>query len=136
MTVLETAPLAPAVELDPVRRGLVDPAAGCRDLDDVLDRARTAEAEGAVRVVVPRDGRHWPATAQALAVLLATSSVRVEVPVDPDGWTPEALARFAAGADRLGGDRLVVRVLGPTDAAALFAVRVRALWDGELVVGA
>ncbi len=71
----------------PRPHGLVDPAGGSRDLDAMLDEAREAERAGAVTVVVPAAeagaprARHWPATAQALAVLLATTRVRVVVPI-------------------------------------------------------
>lgn len=122
-----------ALVLDEVRSGLVDTADGCRDLDAVLDRARAAEHDGAEAVEVPHGGRHWPATAQALAVLLATSTVRVVVPVEAAGVEVGALARFAQGATRLAGDRLEVRVLG-TDTEA-FASRLRARWEGRVTEG-
>lgn len=121
------------VALDGVRHGLVDPADGCRDLDAVLDRARAAERDGAEAVEVPHGGRHWPATAQALAVLLATGTVRVVVPVEAAGVDVDALARFAQGATRLAGDRLVVRVLG--DDTEAFASRLRARWEGRVTEG-
>jgi len=126
------------VHLDPVDHGLVDPVGGSRDLDTMLERARAAEADGAAVVVVPagpRDvpGRHWPSTAQALAVLLATTSVRVAVGVHPVAWDATALARFARSASGLAGDRLVVAVQGP-DAGA-FATLVSARWPGTVVVG-
>lgn len=127
------------VHLDPVDHGLLDAAGGSRDLDTMLERARTAEADGAALVVVPagpRDvpgGRHWPSTAQALAVLLATTSVRVAVGVHPGAWEPAALARFARSASGLAGDRLVLQVFGP-DAGA-YALAVGRDWAGPVVVG-
>lgn len=127
------------VHLDPVDHGLVTPAGGSRDLDAMLERARAAEAEGAAVLVVPSAPadaparRHWPATAQALAVLLATSSVRVVVGVPAAAWDPDALARFAASASGLASGRLVVRVLGP--GAEAFARALRARWSGPVVVG-
>jgi Luciferase-like monooxygenase len=132
------APTRPVV-LGEVRHGLVDPRGGCRDLDAVLDAARAAERDGASAVVVPAPDadapaeRHWPSTAQALAVLLATERVRVVVGVHAGAWRPEALARFAAGADALSGGRLVVQLLGA--ASGPFAEALRARWDGEIVVG-
>ncbi len=132
------APTRPVV-LGEVRHGLVDHRGGCRDLDAVLDAARTAERDGATAVVVPAPDadapaeRHWPATAQALAVLLATERVRVVVGVHADAWDPTALARFASGASALSGDRLVIQILG--DAGEPFVEALRARWDGELVVG-
>lgn len=133
MTAIATLAEPRTVVLDEVRRGLVDPSDGCRDLDAVLDRARAAELEGAEAVEVPHGGRHWPATAQALAVLLATSTVRVVVPVEAAGVDVAALARFAQGATRLAGDRLVVRVLGGDTEA--FASRLRARWEGRVTEG-
>lgn len=135
------AVLAPPriVHLDPVDHGLVDPTGGSRDLDTMLERARTAETDGVALVVVPagpRDvpaGHHWPSTAQALAVLLATSSVRVAVGVHPVAWEPAALARFARSASGLAGDRLVLQVSGPE--AGAFALAVGRHWAGPVVVG-
>jgi hypothetical protein len=131
------------VHLDPVDHGLVDPTGGSRDLDAMLERARAAEIDGAALVVVPAGARspsdqvpadhHWPSTAQALAVLLATTSVRVAVGVHPVAWEPDALARFARSASGLADDRLVVQVFGP-DAGA-FALAVRRQWAGPVVVG-
>ncbi|MEJ2871845.1 hypothetical protein WCD74_29085 [Actinomycetospora sp. OC33-EN08] len=146
MTVLSADPTTvPAasptgtVVLDPVRHGLVDAAGGSRDLDAMLDEARAAERDGATSVVVPTAGagapapRHWPATAQALAVLLATTRVRVVVPLRARAWSVDAVARFATSATGLAGDRLVVRVLGA--GAEPFATRLRAAWPGTVVVG-
>jgi hypothetical protein len=105
----------------------------------MLERARAAETDGAALVVVPagpRDlpaGHHWPSTAQALAVLLATSSVRVAVGVHPVAWEPTALARFARSAAGLAGDRLVLQVFGPE--AGAFALAVGRQWAGPVVVG-
>ncbi|PVZ07694.1 hypothetical protein [Actinomycetospora cinnamomea] len=127
------------VHLDPVDHGLVDPARGSRALDAVLDQARAAEADGAALVVVPagpRDvpaGPRWPSTAQALAVLLATTSVRVAVGVHPTAWDPATLARFARSAAGLAADRLVVQVHGPD--AGTFATALAARWPGAVVVG-
>jgi hypothetical protein len=127
------------VALDPVHHGLIDPAGGSRDLDAMLDEARAAERDGAAAVVVPAAGagapapRHWPATAQALAVLLATTRVRVIVPIRARAWDVEAVARFAASATGLAGDRLVVRVLGV--GAPSFAARLQARWPGAVEVG-
>jgi hypothetical protein len=131
------------VHLDPVDQGLVGPAGGSRDLDTMLERARAAEADGAALVVVPAGprgpsdgvpaGRHWPSTAQALAVLLATSSVRVVVGVHPAAWEPAALARFARSASGLAGDRLALQVCGPE--AGAFALAVGRRWAGPVVVG-
>lgn len=148
-TALTTLTAAPArvVHLDPVDHGLVTPAAtpagappgGARGLDAMLDQARAAEAEGAEVLVVPAAAdqaparRHWPATAQALAVLLATTSARVVVGVPAHAWEPAALARFATSASGLAGERLVVRVLGP--GAAAFAQSLAARWSGPVVVG-
>ena len=127
------------VALDPVHHGLVDPAGGSRDLDAMLDEAREAERAGAVTVVVPAAetgaprARHWPATAQALAVLLATTRVRVVVPIRARVWDVEAVARFAASATGLVGDRLVVQV---RDAGAeAFARALRERWTGTVLVG-
>ncbi len=127
------------VALDPVSHGLVDPAGGSRDLDAMLDEAREAERTGATTVVVPAAdagaprAHHWPVTAQALAVLLATTRVRVVVPVRAPAWEVEAIARFASSATGLAGDRLVVRVLGV--GAETFARALRERWAGEVVVG-
>ena len=129
----------PVVLLDPVGHGLVDPAGGSRDLDAMLEEAREAERTGASTVVVPSTGagapaaREWPVTAQALAVLLATTRVRVVVPIRARAWDLDAVARFAASATGLAGDRLVVRVLGV--GAAPFATRLAARWPGRVVVG-
>ena len=127
------------VALDPVHHGLVDPAGGSRDLDAMLDEAREAERAGAVTVVVPAAeagaprARHWPATAQALAVLLATTRVRVVVPIRARVWDVEAVARFATSATGLVGDRLVVQV---RDAGAeAFARALRERWPGTVLVG-
>lgn len=120
------------VVLDGVRHGLVDPLGGSRELDDALEAARAAEADGADGVVVPAS-RHWPATAQALAVLLATGRVRVVVEVSAADADPAALARFATSAVRLAGDRLVLQVVG--EHAGLVAERLRRRWDGPVVVG-
>ncbi|MCD2188641.1 hypothetical protein [Actinomycetospora soli] len=128
------------VALDPVHHGLVDPAGGSRDLDAMLDEAREAERAGAAAVLVPAAGagapapRHWPATAQALAVLLATTRVQVIVPIRARAWDVEAVARFATSASGLAGDRLVVRVLGA--GAPAFAARLRTRWSGAVEVGA
>ncbi len=128
------------VALDPVRHGLVDPAGGSRDLDAMLDEAREAERAGAEAVVVPaaeagaRRPRHWPVTAQALAVLLATTRVRVVVPIPAQAWDVDAVARFAQSATGLAGDRLTVRVLGA--GAEAFARGLRARWAGPVLVGA
>ena len=127
------------VHLDPVDHGLVDPTGGSRDLDTMLERARAAEGDGAALVVVPagpRDvpaGHHWPSTAQALAVLLATAAVLVAVGVHPVAWEPAALARFARSASGLAGDRLVLQVFGPE--AGSFALAVGRGWAGPVVVG-
>jgi hypothetical protein len=127
------------VHLDPVDHGLVTPAGGSRDLDAMLDRARDAEAAGAAVLVVPTAPvdaparQHWPATAQALAVLLATATARVVVGVPAAAWDPAALARFATSASGLAGGRLVVRVLGP--GADAFARDLAARWSGPVVVG-
>ena len=95
------------VRLDPVLHGLVDPAGGTRDLDAMLAQARAAELGGAAAVTIPAGsapgGRQWPSTAQALAVLLATSTVHVVVEVSAAAWTPDALARFAAQRHRSRG---------------------------------
>jgi len=130
---------ARTVALDPVRHGLVDPAGGSRDLDAMLDEAREAERAGAEAVVVPTAeagaprARHWPTTAQALAVLLATTRVRVVVPIRARAWEVEAVARFATSATGLAGDRLVVHVLGV--GAETFARALRERWSGSVVVG-
>jgi hypothetical protein len=127
------------VALDPVRHGLVDPAGGSRDLDAMLDEAREAERAGAAAVVVPAAeagaprSRHWPATAQALAVLLATTRVRVVVPIRARAWDLDAVARFATSASGLAGDRLVVHVRGA--GAESFARVLRERWSGTVVVG-
>jgi hypothetical protein len=127
------------VRLDPVLHGLVDPAGGSRDLDAMLDEARDAERAGATTVVVPAanagapESRHWPATAQALAVLLATTRVRVVVPIRARTWDLEAVVRFATSATGLAGDRLVVHVLGTGSEA--FARRLRERWSGTVVLG-
>ncbi|MHC1562278.1 hypothetical protein ACR9E3_25215 [Actinomycetospora sp. C-140] len=126
------------VHLDPVDHGLVTPAGGSRDLDAMLDRARAAEADGATVLVVPAAAdaparHHWPATAQALAVLLATTSARVALDVPAAAWDPTALARFAASASGLAGGRLVIRVVGT--GAASFAADLAARWPGAVVVG-
>ncbi|MFC5137336.1 hypothetical protein ACFPK1_03780 [Actinomycetospora rhizophila] len=133
--------LAPprVVVLDPVDHGLVTPAGGSRDLDALLDRARAAETDGGAVVVVPSGApdaparHHWPATAQALAVLLATTSVQVAVGVVPAAWEPDAIARFARSATGLAGDRLIVQVRGAS--AEAFAGALTARWDGPVVVG-
>lgn len=128
-----------SVALDPVGHGLVDPAGGSRDLDAMLDEAREAERSGADIVVVPAadpgapHARHWPTTAQALAVLLATSRVRVVVPIRAQVWDVAAVARFATSATGLAGDRLVVQVLGA--GADAFARALRERWAGSVVVG-
>ena len=94
---------------------------------------------GATTVVVPAAGasapepRHWPATAQALAVLLATTRVRVVVPIRAGAWDVDAVVRFASSATGLAGDRLVVNVLG--GGAESFARRLRERWSGSVVVG-
>ncbi|GLZ46266.1 hypothetical protein Acsp06_24510 [Actinomycetospora sp. NBRC 106375] len=127
------------VHLDPVDHGLVTPAGGSRDLDAMLDRARAAEADGATVLVVPTAGadaparHHWPATAQALAVLLATTTARVALDVPAAAWDPTALARFAASASGLAGGRLVIRAVGA--GAATFAAELSARWPGGVVVG-
>jgi hypothetical protein len=127
------------VALDPVHHGLVDSAGGSRDLDAMLDEAREAERGGAATVVVPAAeagaprSRHWPATAQALAVLLATTHVRVVVPIRARAWDVDAVARFAVSATGLAGDRLVVHVLGA--GADPFARVLRERWAGPVVVG-
>lgn len=127
------------VTLDPVHHGLVDPAGGCRDLDAMLDEAREAERAGADTVVVPPAeaaaprARHWPATAQALTVLLATTRVRVVVPIRARAWDVDAVARFATSATGLAGDRLVVHVQGA--GAEAFARVLRERWSGTVVVG-
>ncbi|HEY2193241.1 MAG TPA: hypothetical protein VGH76_13230 [Actinomycetospora sp.] len=132
-------PVARTVALDPVRHGLVDPAGGSRDLDAMLDEAREAERAGATTVVVPTAGagapraRHWPTTAQALAVLLATTRVRVVVPIRARAWEVEAVARFATSASGLAGDRLVIHLLGV--GAETFARALRERWSGSVVVG-
>lgn len=133
--------LAPprVTHLDSVDHGLVSPAGGSRDLDAMLERARAAEADGVAVVVIPAGAEdapakhHWPATAQALAVLLATTSVRVAVGVVPAAWEPDAIARFARSATGLAGDRLIVQVRGR--GAMAFAGAVTARWDGPVVVG-
>lgn len=133
--------LAPprVAHLDRIDHGLVTPAGGSRDLDAMLDQARAAEADGVAVVVVPcgahdaPERHHWPATAQALAVLLATTTVRVAVSVVPPAWEPDALARFARSATGLAGDRLIVQVHG--DGAEAFARALTARWDGPVVVG-
>ncbi|GAA4841616.1 hypothetical protein GCM10023201_34710 [Actinomycetospora corticicola] len=135
-----SVPTPVVVALDPVHHGLVDPVGGSRDLDAMLDEARAAERAGADAVLVPAASagapapRHWPATAQALAVLLATTSVQVVVPIRARAWDVEAVARFAASATGLAGDRLVVRVLGV--GATAFATRLRARWAGPVEVAA
>ena len=127
------------VALDPVHHGLVDPAGGSRDLDAMLDEAREAERAGVATVVVPAAeagaprARHWPATAQALAVLLATTRVRVVVPIRAQAWDVEAVARFATSATGLAGDRLVVQVRGA--GADAFARALRERWPGTVLVG-
>jgi hypothetical protein len=127
------------VALDPVAHGLVDPAGGSRDLDAMLDEARAAERAGATTVLVPAAGagapeaRHWPATAQALAVLLATTRVRVVVPIHARAWDLDAVVRFATSASGLAGDRLVVNVLGAGSES--FARRLGERWAGTVVVG-
>ncbi|GAA4925344.1 hypothetical protein GCM10023204_35560 [Actinomycetospora succinea] len=136
-----TVTLAPprVVHLDRIDHGLVTPAGGSRDLDAMLDRARAAEADGVAVVVIPSGAEdaparhHWPATAQALAVLLATTSVRVAVGVVPAAWEPDAIARFARSATGLAGDRLIVQVRGA--GAEAFAGALTARWDGPVVVG-
>jgi hypothetical protein len=134
-----TATTTRVVHLDRVDHGVTTPAGGSRDLDAMLADARAAEADGARVLVVPTAPvdaparRHWPATAQALAVLLATSSVRVVVPVPAASWEPAALARFATSASGLAGGRLVVRVLGP--GADAFAADLAARWSGPGVGG-
>ncbi len=134
------APIAGrTVALDPVHHGLVDPAGGSRDLDAMLDEAREAERGGAATVVVPAaavaapQARHWPATAQALAVLLATTRVRVVVPIVARAWDVDAVARFATSATGLAGDRLVVHVQGA--GAEAFARTLRERWSGVVLVG-
>ena len=127
------------VALDPVHHGLVDPAGGSRDLDAMLDEAREAERAGVATVVVPAAeagaprARHWPATAQALAVLLATTRVRVVVPIRARAWDVEAVARFATSATGLAGDRLVVQVRGAGGEA--FARALGERWPGTVLVG-
>jgi hypothetical protein len=127
------------VALDPVHHGLVDPAGGSRDLDAMLDEAREAERAGAATVLVPAaeatapQARHWPATAQALAVLLATTRVRVVVPILARAWDVGAVARFATSASGLAGDRLVVHVRGA--GAEAFARALRERWAGAVLVG-
>lgn len=128
-----------SVVLAEVLHGLVDPCGDCRDLDAVLDDARAAERDGAASVVVTAPSadaprlQHWPTTAQALAVLLGTDHVRVVVQVQASVWDPGALARFAAGATRLAGDRLVIQVLGAD--RGRFAATLHSQWPGEVVVG-
>lgn len=128
-----------AVVLAEVRHGLVDPCGECRDLDTVLDDARAAERDGVASVVVTAPAvdaprlQHRTTTAQALAVLLGTDHVRVVVQVQAPVWEPAALARFAAGATALSGDRLVIQVLGAD--GGRFAEALRARWPGEVVVG-
>lgn len=131
---MTTLAARPVVTLDAVRHGLVDAAGTCGDLDAMLEQARVAERDGAHSVVVPPDDRYWPATAHALAVLLATSSVRVVVPVDSDHAAADltALVRFAASATRLGGDRLVVSVHGGR--AGTTAAVLRRRWSGTVLV--
>ncbi|GAA4897911.1 hypothetical protein [Actinomycetospora straminea] len=111
------------------------PVGGSRDLDALVDRARAAEAGGAAVVVIPPGGTgdHWPATARALAVLLATTSVRVVVAVDPAASEPDAIALFARSAAGLAGDRLIVQVRGA--GAEAFAGALTARWDGPVVAG-
>lgn len=137
MTVIDTRSTTEVLVLDEVRRGLVEPAGGSRDLDATLEAARAAERRGAAAVVVRPanpDAGYWPATAQALAVLLATSRIRVVLTTPAATLDPEPLARFAASAVRLAGDRLVVRVLG--DGAGAAADRLRSRWNGQVVVAA
>ncbi|HEY2224727.1 hypothetical protein [Actinomycetospora sp.] len=142
MSITTERPVALAdhtVVLDPVRHGLVDPVGGSRDLDAMLDEAREAEEAGATTVVVPAanagapEPRHWPATAQALAVLLATTRVRVVVPIRARVWDLEAVVRFATSATGLAGDRLVVHVVGA--GAESFARRLGERWPGTVVLG-
>jgi hypothetical protein len=125
------------VRLDPVLHGLIGPAGGTRDLDAMLAQARAAEAGGAGAVTIPAGsgpgGRQWPGTAQALAVLLATSTVRVVVDVSAEAWAADALARFAASATGLAGERLAVRVLGP--GATTLAAALSARWAGPVATG-
>jgi alkanesulfonate monooxygenase SsuD/methylene tetrahydromethanopterin reductase-like flavin-dependent oxidoreductase (luciferase family) len=135
-----TTVAAPRIlHLDPVEHGLVTPAGGSRDLDAMLDQARAAEADGAEVLVVPGPPEeaparhHWPVTAQALAVLLATTTARVVVGIPAHAADPAALARFAASASGLAGGRLVVRVLG--EGADAFAADLAARWSGPIVVG-
>lgn len=126
------------VTLEPAGHELIAPTGGGRDLDAMLDKAREAERAGATAVEVPAAGagaplsRQWPATAQALAVLLATTRVRVVVPIRARAWDLDAVVRFATSAVGLAGDRLEVRVLGA--GAESFARRLRARWTGPVVV--
>lgn len=142
MTTLAAPPAVPdVVHLDrPHRPGQgLGPAGGSRDLDALVDRARAAEAAGTAVVVVPPGGPgdHWPATAQALAVLLATTSVRVAVTVDPAAGEPDAIALFARSAAGLVGDRLIVQVrgAGAPSVDEAFAGALTARWDGPVVAG-
>ena len=131
----------PAVDtelvLPPVRHGLVDAAGDDADLDAVLAAARDGERDGAACVVVPLPARpvaadQRAATAQALAVLLATSTVPVGLGVHTATWTAQAAGRLAATAVALAGDRLVLRIAGPD--AADFAAAVAERFTGPVVV--
>jgi hypothetical protein len=56
--------------------------------------------------------------------------VHVVVEVSAAARTPDALARFAAGATGLAGRRLAVRVLGP--GSATLAAALSARWTGPV----
>lgn len=126
--------LAPArtVVLDRVRHGLVDPAGDCRDLEAVLTAARYAERDGAAALVGPAHETDRPGTPQALAVLLATSTIAVVLPVAVADADPVALGRWAGSATALAGDRVVLQVVG--DGADDVAGRLREQWAGRVVV--
>jgi hypothetical protein len=59
--------------------------------------------------------------------------VRVVVPIRARVWDVEAVARFAASATGLAGDRLVVHVRGA--GAEAFARALRERWSGTVLVG-
>ena len=126
------------VVLAEVRHGLLDAPGDCDDLDTVLTAARAADTDGAACVVVAAPTadaagpRHCTTTAQALAVLLATERVRVALTVRAEAWDAGAVARFAATASALSGDRLVVRVTGP--GAAALAATISGQWGGPVAV--
>ena len=130
---------APAVVLDPVAHGLVDPADGSTDLDAMLDIARRAEHDGATTLVVPApdadepDAHHRATMAQVLAVLLATETARVVLEVVGARVDPEILARFATNATLLAGDRLGLAVGGDDPAATeRVAAALRRRWPGPV----